>query len=63
MCHFSVRPRHPLSQLTNELFIAKAVIAQSHGLNLALFLRLNAAPYKGIENGKFATEPAHRAGE
>ena len=44
MCHFSVRQRHPLSQLTNYSVVATKVIAQSHGLILALLLRLNAAP-------------------
>ena len=44
MCHFSVQVRHPLSLLTTS---KNKVIAQSHGLNLALFIRFNAAPYKG----------------
>ncbi|PZW92927.1 hypothetical protein DFS28_11030 [Pseudomonas sp. 478] len=53
MCHFSVQQRHPLSLLTTSIFIAEKVIAQRHGLNLALVIRFNAAPYKGTENGKF----------
>lgn len=47
MCHFSVQQRHPLSLLTTSIFIAETVIAQRHGLNLALLIRFNAAPYKG----------------
>lgn len=47
MCHFSVQQRHPLSLLTTSASIAKKVIAQRHGLNLALLIRFNAAPYKG----------------
>ena len=47
MCHFSVQQRHPLSLLTTSIFITEKVIAQRHGLNLALVIRFNAAPYKG----------------
>lgn len=64
MCHFSVRQRHPLSQLTNYSVVAPQVIAQRHGLNLALLIRLNAAPLQRASRmGSFATEPAYRAGK
>jgi hypothetical protein len=58
MCHFSVQQRHPLSLLTTSIFIAKTVIAQRHGLNLALLIRLTRPLTKGTENGKFR----HRVG-
>ena len=63
MCHFSVRQRHPLSLLTTSTLIAKKVIAQRHGLNLALLIRFNAAPYKGDREWEVSlqSQPTERA--
>ncbi len=64
MCHFFVHKRHPLSLLTNWILTSEKLIAHSHGLNLALLLRFNAAPLqRGPRMGSFVTESAYRAGK